>query len=201
MTSSFLFLRALVKQGKECLCMGKARRGKLHGYQRNELPRHFVKISTEQVSTSFLSTNTHCTAFASPLLGAERSSDIFPSHFPLHFPLLVLHQPRPSHFYLTFFPHPLRITQQALICQLPTKYTLSTYFICVFTRGSLKNSLLKQQLFISKKPSCKHFRRKKVSARCNGKWSKLHKVKQKEMVSVMPIKIILCTYDNLHSEK
>lgn len=87
--------------------------------------------------TSFINTNTHCTAFASPLPGAERSLDVFPSHFPLHFPHLALHEPCPSHFDLTFLPHPLRITQQALICHPPTEYTLSTCFICVFTHGAL----------------------------------------------------------------
>lgn len=77
------------------------------------------------IVTSFLSTNTHCRAFVSPLLGAEKGLDIFLSHFPY----LVLHEPCPSQFYLTSFPHPPRITQQALISHLQTTYTLHIHIL------------------------------------------------------------------------
>lgn len=157
MTSYFLFLRALVKQGKECLCRGRSRQEPLHVSEK-WVARRCVKISMEQLTFPVIPfPNTNCTASASPLLGAERSLDIFLSHFPLHVPHLFLHQPCPSRIYLTSFPHP-KTAQPALVSHPHTSYTL-LYNSHLF--AYLKNSVLKWQVFISKRLSCHHSRRKK----------------------------------------
>lgn len=60
MTSSFLFLRALVKQGKECLCRGRSRQEPLHVSEK-WVTRRCVKISMEQLTfpvIPFPNTNT-----------------------------------------------------------------------------------------------------------------------------------------------
>lgn len=96
------------------------------------------------------------------------------------FPIWLFIEPCPSHFYLTFFPHPIRITQQALICHLPTKYTQHLHILYVFsylaTWGThcRSNSSSFPTGWIANISG-----EKKSLLVAMGKWSKLHEVKQK----------------------